>query len=306
MASNTDAEMAAARLRLALRAEAAWGQRLVHAQLPPEAGEPVETFSAESVARATPTRSPAKSPPTRTKAAKTEPQPAATAAEPLVDLFGNPVAAKSESDTPPSDDPFPAPPPELPKRIELLQKLDAEQVKGCTKCPLHEGRTHTVFGEGDPAARLMFIGEGPGQNEDETGRPFVGRAGEMLSKWIEAMGLRREQVYIANVVKCRPPNNREPTAMEVSTCTPYLHEQLEWIRPEVIVTLGRPSTQHLLQVKSPMKNLRGKWHTWRGLRVMPTYHPAYLLRAYTPANRRIVWDDLRTVAEHLGLKPAGG
>ena len=147
----------------------------------------------------------------------------------------------------------------------------------------------------------MFIGEGPGETEDATGRPFVGRAGELLDRMIAGMGLRREDVYIANVVKCRPPNNRVPTAQEVATCTPYLHKQIEWIRPRVIVTLGLPATRHLLKTTASMGALRGRWSQWRGINLMPTYHPAYLLRSYTPQNRRIVWEDLQKVMGELGL-----
>jgi DNA polymerase len=152
----------------------------------------------------------------------------------------------------------------------------------------------------------MFIGEGPGETEDQTGRPFVGRAGELLNKMIAGMGLRREDVYIANVVKCRPPNNRVPTALEVDTCTPYLHRQIEWIRPDVIVTLGLPATRHLLRTSLSMGQLRGRWSQWRGIKVMPTYHPAYLLRSYTEANRRTVWGDLRQVMAELGLERDSG
>lgn len=218
------------------------------------------------------------------------------------DLFGG--ATLSVGATPASeaadDPPFAEPPPDRAMRIALLQAMDENEVTGCTRCPLHEGRTRTVFGEGNPEARLMFVGEGPGENEDKTGRPFVGRAGELLNKMIASMGLKREQVFIANVVKCRPPNNRVPTALEVSTCTSYLHRQIEWIRPEVIVPLGLPATRHLLRSTLAMGKLRGQWHQWRGIRVMPTYHPAYLLRSYTEANRRAVWGDLREVMKALG------
>ena len=147
----------------------------------------------------------------------------------------------------------------------------------------------------------MFIGEGPGESEDETGRPFVGRAGQLLSKMITAMGLTREQVYIANVVKCRPPGNRTPAAEEVAACTPYLVKQIQTIRPKVIVTLGLPATQYILSVSKPMRDLRGTWHEWHGIKVMPTYHPSYVLRSYTPEVRGTVWGDLQKVMEELGL-----
>ena len=186
-----------------------------------------------------------------------------------------------------------------------LAALDQKEVRGCTKCRLCETRTQTVFGEGDPDAKIFFIGEGPGENEDLTGRPFVGRAGEMLNKWIAAMGLRREQVMIANIVKCRPPNNRVPAPDEVATCTPYLQRQLEIVRPQVIVTLGLPSAKYMLQSNLSMGRLRGQWHEWRGIRLMPTYHPAYVLRSYTNEVRAAVWDDLKKVMAVVGLKGKG-
>jgi DNA polymerase len=192
------------------------------------------------------------------------------------------------------------------KRARLLA-LDNNEVRGCTKCRLCETRTQTVFGEGDPDAKIFFIGEGPGENEDLQGRPFVGRAGELLNKWIAAMGLRREQVFIANIVKCRPPGNREPAPDETATCTPYLQRQIEIVRPHVIITLGRPSAQYMLQSKLSMGKLRGQWHAWRGIKLMPTYHPAYVLRQYTVETRRAVWDDLQKVMKELNLpipKPA--
>jgi DNA polymerase len=188
------------------------------------------------------------------------------------------------------------------KRARLLA-LDNNEVRGCTKCRLCETRTQTVFGEGDPDAKIFFIGEGPGENEDLTGRPFVGRAGEMLNKWIAAMGLKREQVMIANIVKCRPPGNRVPAPDEVATCTPYLQRQLEIVRPKVIVTLGLPAAKYMLQSNSTMGRLRGQWHAWRGIKLMPTFHPAYVLRSYTNQVRAAVWDDLKKVMAEVGLPP---
>jgi uracil-DNA glycosylase family 4 len=188
------------------------------------------------------------------------------------------------------------------QRLSVLAELDKQHVSVCTKCRLHEQRTHTVFGEGDPEAQLLFIGEGPGETEDQTGRPFVGRAGELLDRMIRAMGLKREQVYICNIVKCRPPGNRAPVADEVEACTPYLLRQLEIIRPRVIVTLGLPATQFMLNTRQSMGRLRGRWHEWRGIKLMPTYHPAYLLRYYTRETRMAVWSDLQQVMVELGLK----
>jgi uracil-DNA glycosylase len=187
------------------------------------------------------------------------------------------------------------------EKIGQLAKLDAGQVRGCTRCRLSETRTHTVFGEGDPDAKIFFIGEGPGENEDLQGRPFVGRAGDLLNKMIAGMGLRREDVFIANIVKCRPPANRQPAPDEVDTCTPYLVRQLEIIRPQVIVTLGLPASKYMLESKTSMGKLRGVWHNWRGIKLMPTFHPAYLLRAYTEENRAAVWSDLKKVMAEVGL-----
>ncbi len=238
---------------------------------------------------------PAKAAPARRSSTKRAP-PKKPTALPATDLFGNPVqaAAKGADETP-----FETPPPPRQKRVELLVKLDEEEVQGCEKCPLHQNRTHTVFGEGSPEADLMFIGEGPGENEDLTGRPFVGKAGNKLDEMINALGLSRDDVYIANVVKCRPPGNRTPVAAEIAACTPYLHRQVEWIRPKVIVTLGLPATQHLLGLKLPMGRMRGQFFQWRGIDVMPTYHPAYLLRSYTIANRRAVWEDLQAAMRRV-------
>jgi DNA polymerase len=187
------------------------------------------------------------------------------------------------------------------EKRKTLSLMEANEVRGCQKCRLCETRTHTVFGEGDVDAKIFFIGEGPGETEDQTGRPFVGRAGELLNKMIAGMGLAREQVFIANIVKCRPPNNRVPAPDEVATCTPYLERQLEIIRPRAIVTLGLPSTQYMLKTKLSMGKLRGHWHNWRGIQLMPTYHPAYVLRNPTLETRAAVWSDLKQVLAELGL-----
>jgi uracil-DNA glycosylase len=188
-----------------------------------------------------------------------------------------------------------------PEKIERLARMDADEVKNCKLCRLCETRKNTVFGEGDPDAKIVFIGEGPGENEDLQGRPFVGRAGELLNKMIAGMGLRREQVFIVNIVKCRPPDNRVPAPDEVETCTPYLVRQLEIIRPRVIVTLGLPAAKYMLESKSTMGKMRGQWHNWRGIKLMPTFHPAYLLRSYTEENRAAVWSDLKQVMAEVGL-----
>ncbi len=182
-----------------------------------------------------------------------------------------------------------------------LARMDTEEVKPCQRCRLCEARKNTVFGEGDPDAKIFFIGEGPGENEDLQGRPFVGRAGELLNKMIAGMGLRREQVFIGNIVKCRPPDNRVPAPDEVEACTPYLVRQLEIIRPKVIVTLGLPSAKYMLNSRLSMGKMRGQWHNWRGIKLMPTFHPAYLLRSYTEENRAAVWSDLKQVMAEDGL-----
>ena len=205
---------------------------------------------------------------------------------------------------PSATEPFTGPilPPDE-KRLRL-QELDENEVRGCTKCRLCESRTHTVFGETNPDAKIFFIGEGPGETEDRTGRPFVGRAGELLDRMIMGMGLKREDVYIANIVKCRPPGNREPAPDEVATCTPYLVRQIEIVRPRVIVTLGRPALQYMLNQKISISRMRGQWQSWRGIKLMPTFHPAYILRSYTSEVRAAVWSDLQQVMEEVGLPRA--
>lgn len=232
-----------------------------------------------------------------------EPQPVGQldSSPPASNLFGiteNPLV----STTKPTQ-PFAAAALPTEEKRQRLLDMDVTEVRGCTKCRLCESRTKTVFGEGDPDAQILFIGEGPGETEDQTGRPFVGRAGELLDRMIVAMGLKREQVYIANIVKCRPPGNREPAPEEVATCTPYLERQIEIIRPRVIVTLGRPALQHMLKEKISITRMRGQWQTWQGIKLMPTFHPAYILRSYTPATRAAVWSDLLQVLAELGLSP---
>jgi DNA polymerase len=189
-------------------------------------------------------------------------------------------------------------------KTSALAEMNAREVSVCDKCRLATTRTQTVFGEGDVDAKIFFIGEGPGENEDLTGRPFVGRAGQLLDKMIAAMGLSREKVFIANIVKCRPPDNRVPAPDEVATCTPYLVRQLEIVRPAVIVTLGLPALKYMLDdPKLTMGRSRGQWKLWRGIKLMPTYHPSYVLRAYTEANRQAVWSDLQLVMKEVGLAP---
>ncbi|MEK7260717.1 MAG: uracil-DNA glycosylase [Pseudomonadota bacterium] len=165
-----------------------------------------------------------------------------------------------------------------------------EAVRSCTQCGLHKTRTQTVFGVGDPAASWMFIGEAPGADEDKQGEPFVGRAGQLLNAMLFAMGLKREEVYIANVLKCRPPGNRDPQPEEVAQCEPYLIRQIEHIRPKLIVALGRHAAHSLLKTDVPLARLRGQRLSYHGIPLIVTYHPAYLLRS--PGEKRKAWDDL--------------
>jgi len=171
----------------------------------------------------------------------------------------------------------------------------------CTRCKLHKGRTKLVFGVGNPKAELVFVGEGPGRDEDLQGEPFVGRAGKLLTQMIEAMSLRREDVYICNVVKCRPPENRLPEKDEIITCSPFLMRQLAVIQPKVICCLGSCSAQTLLQTTQGISRFRGEWFDFRGSKLIATYHPAYLLR--NPNAKGEVWKDLQKVMAVLGLQP---
>lgn len=179
---------------------------------------------------------------------------------------------------------------------ENLEEVAAEAAV-CTACALAEGRNSVVFGSGNPAAELMFIGEGPGAEEDRQGLPFVGRAGDLLTKIIEAIELNRDEVYIANIVKCRPPGNRDPKPDEASACRSYLERQIDAIRPRVIVALGRVAAQNLLDTAAPLGRLRGSWHSVRGIDTMVTYHPAALLR--NERLKRPTWDDMKQVREKL-------
>jgi DNA polymerase len=205
--------------------------------------------------------------------------------------------------------PFPVVPaiaPAIPaaERAAAMQ-LIREELGECTRCALHKGRNKLVFGDGSPTARLMFVGEGPGADEDAQGLPFVGKAGQLLNNMIAAMGLKREEVYIANVVKCRPPGNRVPEPEEGATCSPFLFRQIDVVRPEVLVALGATAATWLLGTRQPLAGLRGRVHTMRGTRLVVTYHPAYLLR--DPRQKKEAWADLQIAMKELGLKlPATG
>jgi DNA polymerase len=187
------------------------------------------------------------------------------------------------------------------ERAAALQVI-SDQIGDCTRCPLaYAGRRKIVFGDGSPTARLMFVGEGPGADEDAQGVPFVGKAGQLLNNMIAAMGLQRAEVYIANIVKCRPPNNRVPEPVEANTCSQFLLRQIDVVQPEVIVALGATASTYLLGVKQSLSSLRGRWHSCRGAKLAVTYHPAYLLR--DPNQKGEAWKDLQRVMAELGLAP---
>ena len=188
------------------------------------------------------------------------------------------------------------------ERVAALEAIRAD-IGDCTRCPLaYGGRHKIVFADGAPNARLMFVGEGPGADEDASGLPFVGKAGQLLNNMIKAMGLQREEVYIANIVKCRPPGNRTPEPIEANTCSPFLLRQIDIVRPQVIVALGGTAATYLLGVKQSLSSLRGHWYSTRGAKLAVTYHPAFLLR--DPRQKGEAWKDLQMVMEELGLKPA--
>jgi uracil-DNA glycosylase len=231
--------------------------------------------------------------------ARLQAHPAADAAQlfALGTAHATPAVA-AESDVPSGS-------PDITRKAELLATV-RERVRGCTKCShLACSRTQTVFGVGNPDADLMFIGEAPGVDEDQQGEPFVGRAGQLLTRILKAMNFAREDVYIANILKCRPDmpagsfGNRPPTPEEMQTCRPYLVEQIEIIQPSVLVALGAVAVEGLLGTRGTMRELRGRWHTYNGIPLMITYHPAYLLRNQAPSEKRKVWEDMLQVMERL-------
>jgi uracil-DNA glycosylase len=216
--------------------------------------------------------------------------PASTSQEDLTIAPRKPITAPPEvaAHVPPAD------------RLRALEII-REDIGDCTRCALHKGRNKLVFGDGSPNARLMFVGEGPGADEDAQGIPFVGKAGQLLNNMIAAMGLKREEVYIANVVKCRPPGNRTPEPEEGNTCSPFLFRQIDVIRPQVLVALGATAATYLLGARQPLAGLRGRVHAFRGSQLIITYHPAYLLR--DPRQKKEAWADLQIAMRELGLKP---
>ena len=216
----------------------------------------------------------------------------------------NPATLEETTSIPPRK-PFQPAPPVAPAvfptdRASALRVI-REDIGDCTRCALHKGRNQIVFADGDPNARLLFVGEGPGADEDAQGLPFVGRAGQLLNNMIAAMGLKREEVYIANVVKCRPPQNRTPEPEEANTCSPFLFRQIDVVRPEVIVALGATAATYLLGLRQPLAGLRGRVHAFRGSKLIVTYHPAFLLR--DPRQKKESWADLQIAMRELGLKP---
>ncbi len=230
-----------------------------------------------------------------------EPRPAPEEPAAPAPARREPAAAPRPAPAPPAAYVPPSDPAGCPPQAAVTGAADLaaleRAIEGCLKCPLGPGRLRFVFGEGSPTARLMFVGEGPGRDEDLQGRPFVGKAGELLDRMIGALGLRREDVYIANVVKCRPPDNRTPAPEEARACLGYLHRQIELVRPAVIVSLGATPLRELVGVSEGITRVRGQWKRIsvgdREIPVMPTFHPAYVLRQYTPEVRRAVWEDLQ-------------
>jgi uracil-DNA glycosylase len=237
--------------------------------------------------------------------AQTTDSPAATVAAPSETLipvtgtifFGEGTAIPARKGYPAPPQIAAAVPPE--ERAATLQ-LIRDDIGDCTRCALHKGRNKIVFADGSPTARLMFVGEGPGADEDAQGLPFVGRAGHLLNNMITAMGLKREEVYIANVVKCRPPGNRTPEPEEANTCSPFLIRQIDVVRPQVLVALGATAATYLLGARQPLAGLRGRVHAFRGMSLIVTYHPAFLLR--DPRQKKEAWADLQIAMKELGLK----
>jgi len=229
--------------------------------------------------------------------------------QPMVERVGEHEAQSISHEDPPIPPrkPISTPPPIAdlvpPAGRAAALQLIRDEIGECTRCALHKGRNKLVFADGDPNARLMFVGEGPGADEDAQGLPFVGRAGQLLNNMIAAMGLAREQVYIANVVKCRPPGNRTPEPEEGATCSPFLFRQIDVVRPEVLVALGATAATYLLSARQPLAGLRGRVHSVRGTKLIVTYHPAYLLR--DPRQKKEAWADLQIAMRELGLKPPG-
>jgi DNA polymerase len=262
-----------------------------------------EELGAETVAAdfSQPVPSPAASGPAIEELPKNSVTPAPTVAR----VAPTPAAAKTTISPLPRTAPAPpqglfgesaAPAPSLPRSTEILEDI-WQDIGDCTRCALCSGRTQVVNTHGNPKARLMFVGEAPGADEDAQGKPFVGRAGQLLTKMIEAMGWKREEVIIGNVNRCRPPGNRQPTLEEAAICRPFLYREIAVIRPDVIVVMGNTALRNLLEIKAGISSVRGRFQDYQGIKVMPTFHPAYLLR--DPSKKRETWDDLKKVMEYL-------
>jgi len=289
----------------------------------------IEPISSRPAPKANPSKTaPPRTPPTSGLSPEAREALKAALTDPYGHLGAPPLLASSPAEKPsparskPSSPPAQTPPGQsrggktklvtLRDRIEgaklIAEAKDLDRIRylvsGCHMCALAQSRAHTVPGEGNPRAALMFIGEGPGYNEDMQGKPFVGRAGELLSQMILAMGLRREDVFIANIVKCRPPGNRDPLPDEITACSPFLKRQLELIRPKIICALGRIAIQGLLKDTTPITHLRGKWRTYQNIPLMPTFHPAYLLRS--PGEKRKSWEDLKAIMARMADLKDGG
>ncbi len=268
-------------IRARVELELACGQKDLVAALPPDilASLPAQVSRATAVAKSA-ARPPSPSPRPPARAPSPVPVPAPS---PLPVVPSGPARSTSE------------------KLAYLTTR--ARELSPCTRCALSKGRTQVVYGVGNPDARILFVGEGPGADEDRLGEPFVGKAGQLLDKIIEAMGLRRADVYIANVVKCRPPGNRVPQFEEIQECVPFLLEQIDAIRPELLIALGATAARTLLNTQASMGSLRGRFFEFRGTPLLCTYHPAYLLR--NPADKRKVWEDMQLAMKKLGLtRPA--
>jgi uracil-DNA glycosylase len=242
-------------------------------------------------------------PPNQNSALAQQPAPIAAS---IPALFSQPIAPSELEPAIAPRKPFPAPPPQAealpPEQHFAGLKLIREEIGDCTRCQLSKTRNKIVFGDGEPNAKLFFVGEGPGADEDAQGLPFVGRGGQLLNNMIAAMGLKREQVYIANVVKCRPPQNRTPEPDEAHTCSPFLFRQIDVIRPKVIVALGQTAVTYLTGEKRPLSAWRGVTHPFRnGAKLIVTYHPAFLLR--DPNQKKHAWADLQIAMRELGLEP---
>jgi DNA polymerase len=299
VSNDADARAELAELTLAVRAHVAWLVESGASGVPRGERAAAPGAAAGVVASPLPSASVpvAASPPPAAPVATSRPPAAAERAAPRVATTPVPAAASAA--------PAVVAPTVVitsgPEAEERKRRLDllAETVRACTRCALHAGRTQTVFARGTGSVRLCFVGEGPGADEDEQGFPFVGKAGQLLDRMISAMGLGRDEVYVCNIVKCRPPDNRKPEPDEMAACMPYLKEQLELVAPEVIVALGATAVQGLFGTTEGITRMRGRWKLYGGrIPVMPTFHPAYLLR--TPTAKREVWEDLQAVLRQMG------